>query len=846
MAIKTSKSTNFPTVNQFDVDSTLAGLIEKFHVLNRDDLANGLDSRLKKLNPLSNRWTPDILFLLLQLSDQPVKKSPDFDEHQQRAASPQVQGLTLADLLVDDPYSDDELWQEASYSTLSSDLDEVEDERAHPRDGSEQGADSNEPRLASGKPVFLSSSTLREQDAALADLEKLQLWPDSSRTEKNGPHVMSEVIVIRESLLMLHGLPSPLFRTTVQNEIEYCSTNATQDLSSPAIASVLQTLARIGSPIKKLRRWCEAEHPGALLQRFQCVVECRLTDFDKSIVQLEERCTAPVESHVVSLVAVCDEVRARSRPILALANIAAGLSKQDVEQFSHLEPLYDDVCDYQASGDDEIYNYLADVFLQSLETYLRPIRAWMEHGELHTSDNFFFIAEQPSAGESIWHDWYALRKNPDGRLSAPKFIFAASKRILNAGKSIKFLSQLGLLNVGLTFEEPPLDFKSLSVEQGITPFSVLFEQRFLEWINSKYKPTSRILKEQLVDVHGLCKCLRALQDIYIFRNGAQLQNFADPIFATLDRKGGSWSDRFVLAEHARNVFQACKDVDVNRLSIRSVSAKSASKSLRGLSAFVIDYSVSHPSLLPCLTAKISWPLLNVIRKSSLQMYQALFKFLLQIYRAKSDLRKIALLRDAAQEHPLAVALRLESNWFVDTLLTYVVDIVLVPCSKDLFERIQRAEDVDEMTQIHDEFISNTHARCLLSKNLGPIQNAILSALDIAVQFADHQLHQAGRRARGRNQKKTAVTARRSPKAATIYVADESTDEGGDTDDGDYDADTENLSGPVVSHADKLKAMRDELSRLRIFAVKGLRGISRSGGEFAWEILADHLDLGRHV
>jgi gamma-tubulin complex component 5 len=187
-------------------------------------------------------------------------------------------------------------------------------------------------------------------------------------------------------------------------------------------------------------------------------------------------------------------------------------------------------------------------------------------------------------------------------------------------------------------------------------------------------------------------------------------------------------------------------------------------------------------------------------------------------------------------------------------MAYVVDIVLIPCSQRLFERIQNSEDVDEMTEIHDEFVSNTHARCLLSKNLGPIQNAILSVLEIAVQFADHQLHQAGKGGRGRanhkSRKKTplrAMAARRSPKAESIYVADESTDEGGDqSDDGDYDADTENLSGSAGSHADKLKAMREELTRLRVFIVKGLRGISRSGGEFAWEILADHLDFVPHV
>jgi gamma-tubulin complex component 5 len=215
------------------------------------------------------------------------------------------------------------------------------------------------------------------------------------------------------------------------------------------------------------------------------------------------------------------------------------------------------------------------------------------------------------------------------------------------------------------------------------------------------------------------------------------------------------------------------------------------------------------------------------------------------------LRKIVLLRDSAQEHPLSVSLRQETNWFIDTLQSYIINIVLTPCSEKLLENIQIAEDVDEMTEVHDEFISKIQVHCLLSKNLGPIQNAILSVLEIAVQFADYQFHQSGKRGRGqpnsksrRKQPLRTMTARRNPKLENIYVADESTDES-DTD-GDYDADTENLSGSVGSYTEKLKTMREELTRLRIFIVKGLRGISRSGGEFVWEILADHLDCGTQI
>ena len=103
----------YARTNQFAVHASLAGLDEKFRILNRHDLADALDERVKEINQRPGKWIPDCLSLLLQLSDRPTENSRVDALELLRPPTPPPE-LTWKDILHHDPYSDEERRREAS------------------------------------------------------------------------------------------------------------------------------------------------------------------------------------------------------------------------------------------------------------------------------------------------------------------------------------------------------------------------------------------------------------------------------------------------------------------------------------------------------------------------------------------------------------------------------------------------------------------------------------------------------------------------------------------------------------------------------------------------------------
>jgi gamma-tubulin complex component 5 len=276
-----------------------------------------------------------------------------------------------------------------------------------------------------------------------------------------------------------------------------------------------------------------------------------------------------------------------------------------------LELLYEAVCESQAAGDASSYKYMGDLFFESLQAYLRPVRMWMEEGAISIEDDFFFIQENTEKTEasSIWHDRFTLRQAPDGSLLAPKFLHPAGLLILNTGKSIVFLQRLGILRLESLGPEPVLDFDSIcssTAQSYLAPFPALFGGAFDDWIRSKHGPSSAILLRHLFNNCQLWRSLNALEEVYFAKDGTRLQELADTIFEKLDsRRIQSWNDRYLLSELIQNVFTGSDSVDAGRLSVRTVHTKSSPRSIKALSSIVIDYNVG-------LILSLSYILSNLI------------------------------------------------------------------------------------------------------------------------------------------------------------------------------------------------------------------------------------------
>jgi gamma-tubulin complex component 5 len=857
-AIKSAKSAQYGRANQFEVKSMLNGLIEKFHVINREDLGRALDHSLRELSTISSKWTPDMLSLLLQLSDRPAEKT-GFERLKPRVPSPEVAQLTWEEILADDPLSDDELWRDITHSPNSSDEEDdilLSDETLGTH---EQQAMGDEDDSLSSKLSILSPD-----QHILASLQPVQFWRElpvrgQEPADQLSNRSIPELHAIRESLLMMQGLPTSLFSMTATNgSVVYVGKLSLSEVNAFVFAATMRSLAEIGSVVAKVRVWSRRPQALSLMQSFQYAVLKRIRDFDREIDGIERQYVSPARLVTISIIRVHEMTRSLSRPLLHLAALIARLP-QPSSQFMHLELLYEAICASQASGDTASYEYLARIFFESLQVYLRPIREWMEHGKITNDHDFFFIKENPVtvATSSVWHDRFMLRQTDDGVLPAPAFLHPAGRLILNAGKSVVLLQKLGVPCSASTVKEPALDFESIcsSTNLSLAPFSALFTTAFDDWIRNRYGPSSFILREKLFNDCQLWNSLDALEDFYFAKDGTRLQQLADAIFERLDsRRAQSWNDRYLILESVRNVFRNSTSVVPEQISVRTARTKSSARSVTALSCILIDYEVScelHSACPANSIYKLSWPVLNVIQSPSLSSYQRVFRLMLQIYRAKYLL---------CQKDPLsgtdylAASLLHRLQWFVDTLKSHLVHSVLLPSSVTLREQLAAAEDVDQMARVHQAFIASIQARCLITKSLTPIHNVIIAILDLAVQFTDARRQQAGLRVQGGKPTRAAhnMATSRKPKTSRRYSgkgdstasSSDENDADDDGDDNDYDADTEVVSGRESSHAERMEKMRDEFGRLCSFVITGLRGISRAGGEASWEMLADRLDWTR--
>jgi gamma-tubulin complex component 5 len=603
-AVRNSKAQQYVRTNQFEVEASINGLIEKFSVLNRDDLSDALRARTAELSKVSrSKWTPEILALFLSLSDRPVEKSNVDALDLIRLPTPPQSPIAWEDIIADDPLSGD-IWDHVSYSAGSSDEELPASNPTARSFNARRTAKAEHGDVESD--LELSSVLIQSSDDILREIESSQFWQpaggleDAQNATHNppGPQKISELQAVREIILMLRGLPTSLFGIDeLHCVIFYSADVALVEVSNSSLNDTFQSLAGIGSDLYRLRAWARRTQSAALLQSLHASINSQLRQFDLGLSSIERDLVVPASPVAISLMRLHESVRTLSRSLLHLGDLVNSIPVQD-SGFACLELLYDEICTTQAAGDAESYEVLARIFFDCLKIYLRPVRRWIESGELeeHNDDFFVYIADKDCSASALWHGRFALRTNSDGKLHAPKFLQPAGRKILNAGKSIVFLRQLSLLErVPAILTESPLSFDDIcrsDLPLSLAPFSELFGAALDDWVRSKYGPASSILCQQLFINCKLNNFMNALEFVYFSRDGIRFQSFSDELFSRLDGRQKVWNDRFLLSELARNVFGDLPGVDEGRISVRTSHVKGAERSVKALNSINIEINVS--------------------------------------------------------------------------------------------------------------------------------------------------------------------------------------------------------------------------------------------------------------
>ncbi|KAG9628706.1 hypothetical protein KCV04_g10960, partial [Aureobasidium melanogenum] len=678
-----------------------------------------------------NKWRPEILALLLALSDRPAEKTDINKALEITPDEPAEHQLTWAEIIADDPLDEEGIWDDVEYGS----------------DYSEHRAPSLSDESVGEPTTSTSASSLGEQDvAALArtfivpkDRELLTQVKNlrDCMTSMHSGSELTELQVTRQVLLMLHGLPTDLFEAGSGGRIRTRHSCHIINIAPSTLDRVLQDYASLGSQIDIVRRFVASNQQSVVLQSFQAAVQTQLSDFGRTLSDIEQDFLQQEKSVVVSLLDVYVKVDRVARPLVRLGgSIPDDALKHNVRAVQLLNNLFEQTCTLQLVGEDEESSKVAGLLFKCLEPYLRPIRLWMIEGKLIASDELFFVQSDDESSDrgSIWHSRFTLLKQADGSIFAPDFMQSLAERIFKAGKSVMFLQALGHYPDISERSAQSLDVAQImqSASNGLLPFSEVFKLALKNFTDALEGSETRILHQALMSQCGLQTTISAVNHIYLGVHGTRFQDFSYAIFQRMDR-GSGWDDRFLLTELAQTAFEATNavmpDHIVVRVKPRTDQQTTTSHGRRAdlLGRLVVEYS-------------IPWPLQNILTKTTLAACQKAFTTLLRLYRAQYLFNQqewtLSIMADRYKEQRVKelLALRQHLSWFATTLKGYICEVLSV-VTKQLSVDLEAAADVDGMITAFDTFQLDLTSKLLQNDNLAPIQGSMLAILDLYEDLA---------------------------------------------------------------------------------------------------------------
>lgn len=796
VAVKGVRDNSYGRTNQFEVKDRLNGLVEKFAVLNRDDLSDALQSRLEEL-PTEGKWLPEILALFLSLSDRPVEKTPHGALESLHAEQHPGEQLTWDEIFADDPLDEPGLWDDI--------------ERGYHSSGDETGVEDD----VDSEPTTSTRATTIGDDSAEASARSYVTEPDVTLLEPikqvrqehegwldSGISRVSELAVIRESLFMLRGLPTdlyPLDTATGRIKTRPDATIATACMQS--VNDSLAQFATLGNELQFVRKWGRTDQSRPYIRTCQAGIEQLLMEFGRHIAALEERYVGNSVDVVVSLIDVLAEAQRPARHLSHIASILDHLPSNS--PFALLNVLYDSSCAAQMIGDDELFVVLSSILFEAAQTYLRPVASWISNGSIPPVEHDFFVSEsEVDCGlGNLWHSKYVLRLSKANTPSTPGFMQDKAAKIFALGKSKMFLDYLNQGSIAaehttIAKSDGP-DFAGLrqQIEDSpLLPFSELFDETLRHWLSSISTDVTPNLTASLLEQHGLLRTLAAIDTSFFAADGALFQDFAESLFERIKRTPSSWANGFLLTELARETLGESSSVDPQSLSI-DLSPEPSPKSdstTRALQTIHLSYH-------------LPWPIQNITRQTSPQIASKAFTLLLQISHVQHilhsqtfTLRKLhSTSLPANNDNTLNPALKLRHSLLTltTTLRSHIATVThtLTPL---LQTSLLSAPTIDSMLASYTTHMHRLEVSLFLSPNLTPLREALVSALALCERF--------------------------SPlwELATTEGVGEGTREG-------------------VRLG--LRKLQGEFEEAVNFVRAGVRGVSRAGGEVLLEELAEGLE-----
>lgn len=721
---KVVRDQTHPRTNQFEVKGRLDGLVEKFSVLNREDLAEGLQARLDELS-IDYKWLPEVFALLLELSDQPAKKT-DVSVLQQFSPERTVnQELLLARLLASDARDEQGLWENIERGYHSSG-----DESAQNDARSEATVSTQATSLDHSDLDSLAASRLSvPDDAAINALRAVRQTEREIRGDAT--KLITELQFVREMLTMFRGQATFCFSVSgLDNRVTASPSVKLANTSHDVVAHISTQAADIGTKLNYLRHWSQLQQTSPHLQGIQTAVTDALGAFNISVNEIERRFVSMRTRVVVSIIDVFAQVRRISDPLVQLSRVIreATSNSHAGNVFRVMDALYDAACTASLTGDLAALRLLANTYLAGLKLYLRIVADWVQSAFVRTTqgeESFVSVSDSSCDLGAIWQQKFSLRRTMDNSPFAPKCIHTLIDTIFASGKSRYLLRQLRNRNGDhdeYTFSTPPnhIAFESMDSmsEDDFLPFSQLVEHGLKTWIAELAVGPQLQVHSVLLHERGLLRALYALPFVYFGKDGSSYQAFAEGVIHYLSSSTKTQAHSMLETAIARTTIGSSSHVESDALS------------------FTHDVKISYhhetitTRLADChLEYIFTWPVQNITGCRTSRTHSRAQVLLSQLHYARSGLTETAQLSTVHEASPGALRLRQRLLWLVDVFYYH-----LVTATSDIHATMMRdvetAGSIDSMIAVWESYDKQLQIALLLTSKLRPVHDALVTVLEL--------------------------------------------------------------------------------------------------------------------
>ncbi|KAF8528848.1 Spc98 family-domain-containing protein [Hysterangium stoloniferum] len=535
---------------------------------------------------------------------------------------------------------------------------------------------------------------------------------------------------------------NPLRRLVVENVVPTAS-------GTPRCATFEAFTAGVGDQLIKLDRWCAAKEEQIVLaqqgdgssscvvsllnlkQQVEVIMAGTFDDLLK-VAQTVEAKRGHLSPSLLSTFTV-NSVWTRIRARLAIDDKTSAIALFDVWRIC-MEPVWTNLMHWLNDG--------IPIHVDFDDDGHKPKPTW--------DGREFFVRTNPLIEPGIpefWEGGYTLP--PCHRTSSnvlqlhgdseddsplPHLLAPVSKDILAAGKAIGLLRAIDVLcRVGKDWLSRWDTFSELTKSLRIEEVDRALDDLVLETVLGPCRLAQGWLRRVLVEECQLWKHVRGLEEVCLMTRGDAMSQFSDRLFVRMDSRH-PWTDFHFLNTAFQNVSRAGSRSWINpslvRFSYRGRKDRNINRTVRAIDGLIVEYAVP-------------FPLIYLFGPESHAGYSSVFRFLLQIRRAKNVLDRILIrglgdvnLNYNRSDLRLFNVLRGKLTWFVNTLLNFIATNVIHTGTLYFHELLRDVESLDEMISVHRMHLDRILSRCLLQANTAALYRSILSILDLCLNFSD--------------------------------------------------------------------------------------------------------------